>query len=96
MSFPTTIDDFFTKTSIPSLTALATNHLGLSNATVEAHLYKMLLYEPGGHFKKPDVAFQYYDGETQKFECLFFFKACLEQWFSKFQCKEDTEEDILF
>lgn len=55
VSFPSIVDDsYFSKTTIPYLTSLAVNHLGLSNATeaVEACFYKMLLYEPGGHFKR--------------------------------------------
>jgi len=54
VSFPSTVDNYFSKTTIPYLTSLAINHLGLANATeaVEASFYKMLLYEPGGHFKR--------------------------------------------
>ena len=55
VSVPSThSDDFFTTRIAPALVNLAMAHLGLPTdaLAVEAHLYKMLLYEPGGHFKK--------------------------------------------
>ena len=46
-------NDFNSRT-IPALTNLALNRLGLLNnaVPVEAHLFQVLLYEPGGHFVK--------------------------------------------
>ena len=54
VSFPSAVDNYFSKTTIPYITSLAIHHLGLANATeaVEASFFKMLLYEPGGHFKR--------------------------------------------
>jgi len=46
-------NDFNSRT-IPALTNLALNRLGLLNdaVPVEAHLFQVLLYEPGGQFVK--------------------------------------------
>ena len=56
VSAPSTVaDNYFCSSITPALVKLAMTKLGLptNDATaVEAHLCKMLLYEPGGHFKK--------------------------------------------
>lgn len=76
--------DYFSSSTTPALVNLAMGHLGMPNAAlaVEAHLYKMLLYEPGGHFKK------HRDSEKETgiapLKFVFFFYAVLNLCKSKY------------